>query len=286
MGLFDRNYMRPSPAFTPRRNGDDMLWTLIGINVAVFLVSLANPQFAEKLVLTTGGIREFRIYQLVSAAFLHFDIWHLLLNLWGLYLFGKLVTPFLDKWRILWLYLVSAVAGNLLFLVFNWQVPTGLLGASGAVFGVTIAAALVQPDREFVLIFLPFWPLKTKTMVICYTILEILSQLGGNDGVAHLAHLGGFLGGYLYMKLFSGCPLAWDPFRGRPRIRPETAWRQPDWTRDPGYGSAPDAGDRPVTQKELDYLLDKVSNQGINSLSDYEMARLRRAREQMRGSGR
>ena len=119
-------------------------------------------------------------------------------------------------------------------------------------------------------------------------VLFRLSEVSGADGsVAHLAHLGGFAAGYFYLKILFKSRLPWDPFRRR--LRPGE-WREPPPFRSaaqpPPNGNG-QAADAPVSSRELDALLDKVSRDGINSLSEYELARLRKAREQMRGgSGR
>ena len=115
------------------------------------------------------------------------------------------------------------------------------------------------------------------TMVIGYAVIEVLLQLSDpNDGISHLAHLGGLLGGYAYIKYLFRSSLPWDPLRHKPRPGEERVFHEPPR---PASGDP----DRPVSGAELDALLDKVSRFGINSLSEYELARLRKAREQMRG---
>lgn len=304
MGLFDRNYMRGGggPAFFERRDGMGMIWKLIAVNVLIYFLVLMNRRWGYELVLTAEAFRAGQVYRVVTAAFLHLEFFHILFNMWGLYLFGSLIAPYLSGMRVLALYLVGGIAGNLLFLLFNWDNPFFLLGASGAVYAVMMAAAMLEPNRKFVLIFLPFWPLKTSTMVICFTVIELFSEAGNyGGGVAHLAHLGGFIGGYLVMKLFRNVPVAWDPLRmlsagGRARNRQSnesdsgryryraSEYRASDWSRPEANFTV--GSDAPVSQAELDRLLDKISVEGINSLSEDELARLRRAREQMKRQGR
>lgn len=277
MGLSDRNYMR-GPRFENRSDdsGRNMLFTLIMINAAVFLSVLVLPKsITVNLALSSEGIRQMRVFQLVTAGFLHFEFWHFLINMWGLYLFGGLVAPRIGGKRFLWLYLIGAVSGNLLFLLLNWNSPAPLLGASGAVFAVLAGAALFEPDRRFIMFPLPL-PVRTRTLAICYIILELL-MMGREDGIAHLAHLGGVFGGYLYLKILYGTTLPWDPFRRKARSdeAPRRFRVNPDST--PDFSPS-----GPVGSRELDALLDKVSRNGINSLSEQELARLRQAREEMR----
>ena len=162
-----------------------------------------------------------------------------------------------------------------------------MLGASGAVCAVMMAAALCEPDRRFTMLFLPFFPMRTRTLVICYTILEIILQLGARSGdtIAHLAHLGGFVGGYLLIRIFYRRIIAWDPFSRKRPAAEAGMWQpaDPPPPPPPCGGGAFRSGDGSVSPAELDALLDKISREGINSLSEYELARLKRAREEMRG---
>ena len=284
MGLSDRNYMRGGG--NPTAVDDRIvLWVLIFINALMYVFAPPGDRLSDALTLYCDA-GSFRVYQLLTAGFLHGDFWHLFFNLWGLYLFGTLVIPHIGKWNFLWLYLIGELTGNLLFLAVFWGEGTGLIGASGAVCAVMMGAALLEPDRRFVMIFMPFKPIKTSTLIICYTVLEIVFQLtGAQGGVAHLAHLGGFAGGYIFLRLIRGRALAWDPLRRR-RTR-ESAWGhgespRSDFFENKQYRSGGD-GEGPVSPAELDALLDKISNEGINALSDHERARLRRAREEMRG---
>ena len=250
-----------------QKDGNAMVWYLIIANVILFLLGSK----ADDLALYCN--RYFRFWQPVTAGFLHLEFFHLFFNMYSIYLFGTLVAPHIGKRDFLLLYLISALAGNLLFLALNWGSPAILVGASGAAFGIMAAAALLEPDRRFTLLFLPFKPLKTTTLVICFAIVEILLQLtGSQSGIAHLAHLGGVAGGYLFIKLKFPRMIVWDIFRKRVRNVP--------------FEAPPEEGPRKtgrVTSDELDALLDKISRYGINSLSEHELARLRQAREEMRG---
>lgn len=273
MGLYDREYMRQRQS-RPQWSGRQALLVLILVNVAFFLLVPRGSSLFGALALTINGAWDpAMIWQIFTAGFLHANFTHILFNMWGLYIFGKLVAPHMSGWKFVILYLAGAATGNLLFLLCNLNGFSQVVGASGAVFAVMAAAATLEPDRKFVMLFVPFFPLKTTTLVICYTVLEILF-VRSSDGIAHLAHLGGFLGGYLVMLAYFGRSLPWDPLRklfklsARPRVVP------------PPSASGSDAR---VTQAELDALLDKLSTQGINSLSEYELERLRKARRQMRG---
>ena len=271
MGLYDRDYMSGGGASV--RDEMKYLWGLIAVNVVVFLLTSGEPRLQARLSMCCLPGR-FQVFQLLSAGFVHGDFGHILFNMWGLYIFGKLVVPHLGGRNFLLLYLAGVLCGNLLFLVFNWNAAGFLCGASGAVCGVMMAAAMLEPERRFVMLFMPFSPIKTTTLVICYTILEIVFELTRTQtGVAHLAHLGGFLGGYLLVKAVTRGNVAWDPFRRRGGAK--LNWREP-------RRESPHPGGGPVSRDELDALLDKISRNGINSLTPEELARLKQAREEMR----
>ena len=277
MSLYDRNYMH-TPEDGENRNNRSVLWALIAINAVLYLFIAPRGSSLYKSLILSSFPEFFRLWQIVTAGFMHSDFSHILFNMWGLYLFGSLILPHLGKHKFVWLYLVGVLTGNLLFLITSWGRVQFLLGASGAVCAVMMAAAMLEPEKKFFMIFMPFTPLKTSTLVVCYTILEVLMQLSGTQShVSHLAHLGGFLGGYIAIKLWFKNQTAWDPLRRKKTAGPS----RPQYT----FRQEPPRGDvnAHVPPAELDALLDKVSREGINSLSEYELGRLRRAREEMRG---
>ena len=250
------------------RDANAMVWYIILANIVAFIFDKKT----EWLAMSCAS-DYFRLWQPLTAGFLHGDFFHLFFNMYSIFLFGTLVAPHIGKRNFLILYLISSLCGNLLFLLLNWGTPQLVIGASGAVFGIMAAAALLEPDREFPLLLMPTRPLKVSSLVICFAIIEIILQLTGSQGgIAHLAHLGGLVGGYLFIRLGFPKQVAWDIFRKKVRDIPPN--------------EPPKEGPRRtgrVTSAELDALLDKVSRYGINSLSEHELARLRQAREEMRG---
>lgn len=285
MGFYDRSYRnRPGQ---DSAEGMRMIWKLIGVNVAVYFLCSINPRLVQTLILSWDGIHGLHLWQFVTAGFTHVSFGHILFNMYALYFFGSFVAPHLGSVRTLLLYLVGDVAGNLLFLFFNFQNIFGLLGASGAVFAFTVAAGMLEPEKRLLLIFLPFRPIKLSTAVICFTVVEVILALtGAQGGVANLAHLGGLLGGYLMIRCIPGLRFAWDPFRavadffsGRKRNAGNVhEYNQSEW-QPPRPPAA--HGDR-VPQHEIDRLLDKLSIEGVKSLTPEEEATLRRIREQMK----
>lgn len=267
------------------RSGRTCLLTLIIINAAVWLLFGQNAS----LCLIPSMVRDGHVLQIVTAVFMHEGFFHLLFNMYALYFFGMMIAPTLGARRLLALFLFSGVAGNLLWLAVNWGSGVRLLGASGAVMGVIMTAALLVPDIEILMLFIPF-PLKLRTAALVFVGIDVFMFITGDQsGVAYLAHIGGFLAGYLFSLLFLRNEIRWNPLGflfGRSGSADGFHFRQDHPFRpskEDGARRDEAPGQGPVTQRELDYLLDKISRDGINSLSEAEMNRLRQARTQMRG---
>ncbi|MCI7643502.1 MAG: rhomboid family intramembrane serine protease [Lentisphaeria bacterium] len=302
--LSDRDYMR-SPNNQPRSGGAlssvggmQMLWILIGINVAAFflfgepkalygtnILFFDGAPLANYLVLSMDGLKNGYFWQLITAAFMHGGITHLLFNMWGLYIFGSLIAPTLGGNKMLWLYLIGGFSGNALWLAFNYNSPSLLLGASGALFGVMLVTAMLRPNERFVLLLFPV-PIKTTTLIVVYSIIEVLMLLNNGDSVAHLAHLGGLLGGYIFAKITLRRYIAWDVmdmFRKRVKVGGARYSFKQNMSDKSFFSTKSDSSsDKELDPGEIDYLLDKISTQGINSLTPDEMQKLRSAREQMK----
>ncbi len=301
--LDDRDYMRrrPEPENTVR-TGLKCVYALIAINVAAYIFMIGQQRTAIDMFWLSGdGIRNGMFWQPLSAMFMHASLSHIIFNMWGLYIFGGIVAPRLGGRAFLALYLVTGLLGNLVWLAAAWNSPAVLCGASGAVMAVTAAAAVMAPETPMLLLFIPF-PIKLRTMAVVFFVLEIVLEITGRQpGVANLVHIVGFVGGYLFIKFFFRREMLWDPLAA---LGGRRGYRQPHgsnsnasasgWTyhrrpdREPDYGPNFSTGSNfgfngtRVSQRELDYLLDKISRTGINSLTEQELQRLRQAREEMR----
>ncbi|OGV38676.1 MAG: hypothetical protein A2020_03895 [Lentisphaerae bacterium GWF2_45_14] len=292
----DRIYSRPGGRNDA--SGMKCVFTLILINVLIYFFIQPNlGQFIDEFTFNSAGFRNLKLWQPLTAMFLHAGGTHLLLNMWGLYLFGSLVAPQLGALSFLEIYFVGGIAGNIFWMLFNWNSPFPLLGASGAVFGVMMVTAMLQPNLELI-VFPIFIPLKVKTMVIIFIVIEIISN-AKIDVIAHTAHLGGLLGAYMVVKIFHKKKIQWDPlsfiFSGAAKTRTPPGWKVNDTSKtNEDYRQRPPAspphddadaedGDK-VSQGQLDRILDKISKSGINSLAESEMNILRKAREQMKNN--
>lgn len=149
-------------------------------------------------------------WQLVTYAFLHASLSHFAFNMLGLWIFGRELEQWLGRRALLWLYFASVLSAGVLQLfvtsLSGTVYPT--LGASGGVFGLVLAYGMLFPNRIIVLLFPPI-PMPAWLFVTLYAGIElVLGVTGTQEGVAHFAHLGGMLGGYLVVR-------AWRGGRGR-----------------------------------------------------------------------
>jgi membrane associated rhomboid family serine protease len=161
-------------------------------------------------------------WQLLTHGFMHSpsNIAHLLFNMLALLMFGAQLEHAWGQKRFLTYFLVCVVgAGLCQLLVVSWSVRNGggyypTVGASGGVFGLLLAYGMLFPNQR-VMLLIPPVPMKARTLVIVYGLIElVLGITGTQSGVAHFAHLGGMLFGWLLIRHWRGQP----PFGGR-RVR-------------------------------------------------------------------
>ena len=174
-----------------------LTYVLLAINVVVFGLEMqfGNP-FIERFALWPLH-HGFAWWQLVTSAFLHGYPLHLFVNMFGLWMFGREVERALGALRFAQLYFLSAVTAALAQLAVTAALhqTEATLGASGAVFGILGAFALLYPRRIIMLLFPPI-PLPAPVFVFGYAAIELaMGVLGTEAGVAHFAHLGGLAGG-------------------------------------------------------------------------------------------
>lgn len=258
---------RPSFALTP--------WVrrLIAANAVVYLLTITVftgvwfPQmfaFAPSSALTQP-------WTFLSYMFLHAGFLHLAFNMLILFFFGPAVENQMGGRAFIWYYLFCGLGGAALSFAIALFAPVApFVGASGAVFGVSLAFALHWPDTPIFVFPLPV-PIKAKWLVIILATMDLaLAVLPAADGVAHLAHLGGFLFGFLYLR---GATLARRAPSRAPtrRTRTKTLSLQngppPSRRREPRRqaGRSDEA-----LQAEINRVLDKISATGIGSLTPEE----------------
>ncbi len=143
----------------------------------------------------------FHLYQVVTYMFMHADVSHLFFNMFSLWMFGRTLEAVLGQKRFLTYYMVCGVFAGLIQLAVSvathGDYPT--VGASGSVFGLLLAFGVMFPNTVIMLLIPPI-PIKAKWFVIIYGVIELYLGVSGRQmGVAHFAHLGGMIGGYLLL---------------------------------------------------------------------------------------
>jgi membrane associated rhomboid family serine protease len=194
-------------------------WLIIA-NVVVYILEnflqvfwglSAYGWFLHMFGLVPSGVTHgLRIWQPFTYLFLHSvsTIWHILTNMFMLWMFGRELELVWGRNRFLQYFFLTGVGAGLIEVLVKtlpifWGYPpsdTPTIGASGAIFGVLLACAILFPDRQVYIFPLPI-KISMRTVVIIMTALEFLGTFGvGGDNISHICHLGGMLVGYIYLR--------------------------------------------------------------------------------------
>ena len=299
---------------------------LLIINGLAFLATMVMQLRGIDLA-DIGGLHfflasDFHLFQLVTYLFLHANFMHILSNMFGLWMFGCVIENVWGPKKFLFYYISCGIGAGLLqevaqlgdfYLTISAQDPTvGLsqlmtighqlghqlngwttIGASGAVYAIILAFGMTFPNERLFIIPFPF-PIKAKWFVVGYVAIEFFSALGSSgDGVAHTAHLGGMLFGFLMIRYWNRHPgNTFDRSRGQQffeqlkrnfeQRRPGSTSshdnrRQADMHAERG-GSREDDMEynarKKARQDEIDAILDKIRKSGYDSLTKEEKKRL------------
>jgi len=249
-----------------------------------FGASFQPTPVVKKLIIATAGVSlvawivaplqpwlEFRPvrfpvtpWSILTYMFVHGTFGHLFFNMLGLFFFGPPLEASWGGREFLKFYLVCGLGGALLSLL---APQVAIIGASAAVFGVMLAFAMNWPDAPIYVF--GIFPVKAKWLIAFFVAVTLFSIAStSRDGIAHLAHLGGFVTGFAYLKADLGRRLSLDSLKrraDRTRIRIVEAPPQ----RGAPRGRGP-ARDEARTLDEVDRVLDKIGREGMASLSQEE----------------
>ena len=179
-----------------------LLLVTIGISALAFL---SGGQLFEWFALWPLG-SGFAPWQLLSYALLHGGLLHLAFNMYGLWMFGSALEQVWGARRLLQYYLVSVLVAGLVQLMVASGSPMAYptVGASGGLFGLLLGYAMLFPQRRLMLLFPPI-PMPAWLFAVVFGALELtLGVTGEASGIAHFAHLGGMLGGWLMLRYWRG----------------------------------------------------------------------------------
>ena len=232
---------------------------LLILNVLMFFVQqTAPPALTNALVFVPFEIL-IRPWTIITYMFLHANLMHILFNMVVLYFFGPRVEQRLGPERFFVLYFVSGISGAL--LSFAFAPYAAVIGASGAIFGVELAYARFWP-RDVIYIW-GIIPIEIRWLVAISTVMALLGGFTGGGGVAHFAHLGGFVGGFFYLLFIERRHGARQFKRAATAVPPADAllgnWKKVNR-----------AGIHAVNKDEVDRILYMINTSGLNSLSPQE----------------
>jgi len=234
---------------------------IIFVNVVVFVAGLFVPGFDDNAKIWGALIPSLllsRPWTLVTYAFLHQGPIHIFFNMLVLFMFGPRVEVQLGSRRFVVLYFVSAIAGGLL----SYTTPFArIVGASGATFGVMYAFAKYWPKSQIYLF--GFVPLEARIAIIVLVVLALGGGFSGRDHTAHFAHLGGFAGGYFYLRLVD--------FRDR-KLRAQLKPKVQRSSRDDlnRWGKIRREQMHEVNREEFDRIMEKIDKEGVASVTPQE----------------
>lgn len=238
----------------------------------------------------------FQIWQLITYQFMHGGFSHILFNMFALWMFGASIEDMFGSKKFLTFYLLAGVSAGLLHLFVSPLLggsPAVTIGASGAVYGILIAYALFFPDNLIFLYFLI--PVKAKYLIGFLIVIEFLAIDSASSGVAHLAHLGGALFGFLYIMFDKTAYVSLkDVFKksyyykstnrnnnifSNPFKKSSNSSRDVE---DANYYDINHKDNEEVSQAEIDAILDKISQSGYQNLTEREKKILFQASKKMK----
>ena len=243
-----------------------ILFSTVGVFLLqVVLLLTTGMRLSVWFALSRSGLLDGQLWRLVSYIFLHDprSIWHILLNMLMLFIFGREIEGILGTRRFMCLYLGCGILAGLGWLIISGRASAYCIGASGAVFGILGTFAALFPARRITLLLFFVLPvtMSARTMAMAMGAISLFSLMGGDGNIAHAAHLAGGVVGYIY---------------GRRLLRPQV--RREDWFGRPTPEDRP-----PPIPAEVDRVLEKISARGIGSLSRAERDVLDRASRKGRG---
>ena len=278
--------------------------SLLIINVVAFLISM----FSGHVALLGGrdmndifGLHfflapDFQIYQLITYMFMHGGWAHLFFNMFALWMFGCVVENVWGPKKFLFYYIFCGVGAGLCQEIAQYvqyayehldsyeyvrtavgSIPMSTylnlwttVGASGAIYAILLAFGMLFPEQRIFIIPIPF-PIKAKWFVMIYVAIELFSAIGSSgDGVAHVAHLGGMLFGFLLIRYWKK-----HPYRSTVNFSDFRIFHTTTSTQPPHHESDWDYNKRKQTeQAEIDRILDKIRKSGYDSLSKSEKQKL------------
>ena len=227
-----------------------------------------------------GQPYNFQVWQLITYQFMHGGFAHIFFNMFALWMFGMEIENLWGSKKFLYYYLLAGVGAGLCHLFVSPLLGGGnafTIGASGAIFGVMIAFAMLFPNRYIFLYF--FIPIKAKYLITILVVMEFMLVDSAGSNIAHLAHLGGALTGFIFLMLDKNTHIAFKDIFKKSSYRTTKPFNNP-------FGGISDkfkkkeenvqdakfyeVENKEVSQEDIDRILDKISQSGYQNLTAKE----------------
>ena len=236
----------PLLALNPMRIPAVTKWLLL-LNVAAYIVDLLLEGRGIQLSMLCGlwwaGSPYFHMWQPLTYMFMHAGLMHLFFNMFALWMFGRIIEQLWGPKRFLLYYIVCGLGAGAVQEFCQWlgwiDTYAMTIGASGAVYGVLLAFGMCLPEERIFIIPIPF-PIKAKYFVLIYAVIELVEGMSVSDSVAHFAHLGGMLFGFLLIMYWKREAQRRQSYRWQTT----TSWRSRRNSTRSGRGNYGDTYDR------------------------------------------
>ena len=241
----------------------DAIKLLVSVNFTIFFLQTISGK--EHLLFDLFGLvpqaiwSDFMIWQPFTYLFFHGNIWHILINMFVLWMFGSELENAWGRKNFIKYYFITGIGAGMVTCLFNLQSNIPVVGASGAVYGILLAYGLSFPNRTVYLYGLI--PIKSIWFVIAIGILAFLSSFQQMTQISHLTHISGMAIGYVFLKRRWRLNDIWFKIRKKTleyRIQIEDVKQSK----------------KKVLEKDIDHILDKIQKVGFKGLSDQEQNKL------------
>ena len=236
---------------------------LVSINFGIFLLQALSK--SERLFFPLFGLvpklvwSDLMIWQPFTYMFFHGGVWHVLINMFVLWMFGSELERIWGRDRFLKFFFITGVGSGLITMLFSLQSMTPVVGASGSVYGVLLAYGLTYPNRRVYLY--GIIPIKSIWFVFGIGLMAFLSSFNNISEISHLTHISGMLIGYLLLKK----PIDWSSlwFRMRKRTLEYRIMKEEK-----------KLVEKNKIENDVNKILDKINREGYDSLTENEAERL------------
>ena len=241
-----------------------ILFLIIKVCISIFFLFEINTiELFNKFYLPAKiNLIKVQPWSIFSFMFIHSNFVHLIFNMLWLYFIGNIFLQWLDEKQLIFIYLLGGISGGLFFVLCYNYIPllqknienTLALGASASIFAIMMAITIYKPDQQIQIPFIQ--KIKLKNITIFLTIYYIVSLTGGNTG-GYLAHFGGGIFSFIYMKQLNKSKIFKSMFKNNSKFKEKDS--------DYIYNQK-----QSKKNKEIDIILEKISKSGYNSLSNKE----------------